>query len=123
MGLKAITGNMIMTGAATRADGSLGLRFSTGELQTDEKVALMELQNRNLKVLLQPMDEQADGLKEIRGEFDTKTPSQRMRAVMYCLWKYRSDKLLCEVSFDRFYLVEMERLIQSIKDQLPDNEV
>lgn len=119
MGLKAITGDMILTGAATRADGSLSLRFATSELTSDEKAALMELQNRNLKVLLQPKDEAPDGIKEIKGEFDKKSPSQRMRAVLFCLWKLLCDQNKCEVSFESFYVREMERMINSIKDQLP----
>jgi hypothetical protein len=111
---------MILTGAATRADGSLSLRFATCELTADEKAALMELQNRNLKVLLQPQDEAPEGIKEIKGQFDKKSPSLRMRNTLFCLWKYLTEQGKIEISFETFYLREVERLINSIKDQLPE---
>jgi len=90
--MKAITCPVILTGAATRADGSLGLRFVTPELPADEKVAFMELQNQNLKMLLQPSNGEPVELKEIRGQFDKKTPSQRLRASLFVLWKQASGQ-------------------------------
>lgn len=112
--MKAITCDVILTSASTRADGSLGLRFATPELKPDEKTAMFELLNLNLKMLLQPADGAPSELKEVKGEFDTKTPSQRLRAVLFVLFK--QAKVSGE--FDDFYKRHMERLITDLKNQL-----
>ena len=54
--MKCITCPVILTGAATRSDGSLSLRFSTPELKPDEKTTFFEVLNQNMKMLLQPAD-------------------------------------------------------------------
>ena len=118
--MQAIQTDAVLTGASTRADGSLSLKFATPELQPEHKTAFFELLNQPLSMLIQPSAEKATGLKDIKGEFDKKTPSQRIRAVLYCLWKYQTERHLVEVSFERYYLSECERIIQSIKDQLPE---
>jgi len=111
--MKAITCPVILSGASTRRDGSLGLRFDTPELSPDEKVALMELQNRNLKMLLQPAEDAPVELKEVKGEFDRKTPGQRLRAVLFCLWRQCG-----EGEFEDFYRRRMEQIIETIKGKL-----
>lgn len=110
----AITCELILTSAATRADGSLGLRMATPELKPDEKTAFFELQNVPLKVLIQPMDEQPGELKDVKGEFDIKTPSQRLRATIFVWWKQQNEP----GEFEEFYRKRMETLIDYVKDQL-----
>lgn len=112
--VKAITCPVILTGAATRSDGSLSLRFSTPELTPDEKVALMEIQNTNLKMLLQPADGVPLELKEVKGQFDKKTPGERLRACLYIFWK-QSDGT---GEFEEFYRRRMEDIINSVKKKL-----
>lgn len=112
--MKALTCPVILTGAATRSDGSLSLRFSTPELSPDEKVAFMEIQNTNLKLLLQPVDNEPAELKEVKGQFDTKTPSQRLRAVLYILWKQADGT----GEFEDFYKRRIEDIINSVKRKL-----
>lgn len=95
-------------------DGSLGLRISTPELKTDEKVALMDVVGKNLTILIQPQDVTSPGLKEVRGEFDTKTPSKRLRDVLYVLWKQSEDV----PDWDTFYRQKIEGLIEKVKLKL-----
>lgn len=104
---------MILGSATTRADGSLGLRFSTPELQPDEKTAFFELLNQNLKVLLQPTGE-VEGLKDVKAEFDNKTPSQRLRNCIY-VWHQQEG---AKGEFDDFYRRKIEGYIQDIKSNL-----
>ncbi len=89
--MKAISCDMILTSASTRADGSLGLRFSTPELPAQDKTAFFELLNNNLKVLMQPADDMSKELHEVKGEFDHKTPGQRLRGTIFVLWKQRGE--------------------------------
>lgn len=112
---KAISLDMIMSSASTRADGSLGLRFSTAELQPGEKTAFFELLNKNLKVLIQPIDEPMDAMVEVKGVLGFKTPSQRLRNVLFIEWKQRHKD---EVLFDEYYTRELDRLIEIRKSNL-----
>ena len=122
--MKAITISVHVTNIATRVDNSLAIKLATAkELTPDEKFSLFELQNMECKILIQPTTVETDGLKEIKGEFDTKTPSQRIRAVTYVLWKYLTDTQQIEISFETFYLREMEKVINEIKSKLPDQVV
>lgn len=112
--MKALTCPVILEGASTRADGSLSLRFSTPELEPASKTAFFELLNQNLKMLLQPADGEPVELKEIRGEFDRKTPSQRLRSVLY-VWHQQSG---AGGEFEQFYLRRMEEIINQVKAEL-----
>ena len=111
--MKAISCEMIMTSASTRTDGSLGLRFSTPELPPADKTAFFEIQNLNLKVLLQPLNAVAD-LHEVKAEFEEKTPSQRLRATIFVYWKQQKEP----GEFEMFYKRQMEKLIDFIKTKL-----
>jgi len=112
--LKVITCPVILGRCSTRADGSLSLSFSTPELPPESKVAFMELQNRNCKMLLEPQDETEMLKHDIKGEFDRKSPSQRLRSVLFIMHKQQESVK----PFDEWYLQWMEGLIQSIKDKL-----
>lgn len=112
--MKAITCPTILVRCSTRSDGSLSLGFSTPELRPDEKVAFMELQGKNLTLLLQPLDDVPAGLKEVRGRFDTKTPSQRLRAVIYIKFKQTG----ASGEFEDFYRRFINDHIEAIKATL-----
>lgn len=111
---KAITCEVQLTGCATRSDGSLSLRFATPELQVDEKAAFMELQNLNLKMLLQPMTGEPAELKDIKTELETKTPSMRLRACLYVAWEQAQKP----GEWEDFYRRKMEHYINDIKSHL-----
>ena len=56
-----------------------------------------------------------DGFKLDSEKTDGKTPSQRLRAVLYVYWKQHKQK---DIEFDIFYLKYMNRTIDRIKDKL-----
>ena len=117
--MKALVCNVILTSASTRADGSLGLRFSTPELKPEEKTAIFELQGIELKMLLQPVSAEPAGLVEVKNELDSKTPSQRLRGVLFVHWKQQTDAgKMGGKTFDAFYLETMNRLIEDWKSSL-----
>lgn len=111
--MKALTCDVILTGVSTRTDGSLGLKFSTPELKPDEKLVFLEAVQHELTMLLQPKG-MADGLKEVKGEFDRKTSSQRLRSVLFVKWNQEKRPM----DFDEYYKRQMERFINSIKETL-----
>lgn len=112
--MKAITLELILTSARTRGDGSLGLAMATPELRPEEKTAVFELQGHPLKALLQPMTATPEALVDVKKELDTKTQSQRLRAVLFV--EYRQKKP--QGTFDEFYGREMDTIIESRKARL-----
>lgn len=114
--MKAITCDVILSGIRTRADGSISLTLVTPELEAEDITAFASLRNTNLKILIQPVDGKPVELKEIKGEFDTKTPSQRLRSVLYVLWKETDGT----GEFEDFYRRRMNAIIDKIKEKFPD---
>lgn len=118
MSNQAITLDAIFTGFRTRADRSLGFTGVTPELSDIESVALMGIRQRNVKLLIQPTDAAPEGLVEVKGEFDQKSPSERLRAVLFVRHKQLTLQHKIAVPFDAYYRDCLERMIQDIKDQL-----
>ena len=117
--MKALSCDVILMGASTRADGSLGLRLCTPELQPQEKTAIFEVQGKNLRMLLQPLDETPDELVTVKQDLDSKTPSQRLRAVLFVWWKQMGEAGKAEgKSFEQFYVERLESIIEHIKTKL-----
>lgn len=112
--MKAITCPVILTSASTRSDGSLGLRLATPELAPPDKTAFFELLNQNLKMLLQPSEGEPAELHDVKHEFEQKTPSMRLRAVLFVAWKQAGEP----GEFDVFYREKMEHIINKVKAQL-----
>lgn len=112
--MKAITCPVILSAASTRVDGSLSLRLSTPELDAAGKTVFFEALNKPMKMLLQPDDESVIELKEIKGEFDRKSPSQRLRNVLFILWKQQESGM----DFDQWYLKRMDKIITEHKAML-----
>jgi hypothetical protein len=83
----------------------------------------MSLQGLNCRALFEPMDYSSDGKTEIKNPLGTKSPSQRLRAILFVLHKQLSAKGKLEgQNFDTFYSNQYEAVIASYKDQLdPEN--
>jgi hypothetical protein len=112
---KALRFEAIVTSIRSRVDGSLGLGIVTPELLTEEKVALMDLQNVLSEMIIMPKDEKDVDMLEVRTEVIHKSPSQRQRSVIFLLWKQTGE----EVPFEVFYGTTMEKIIEYLKSKLP----
>ena len=113
--MKALTCDVILGSVASRVDGSLGLRFSTPELTSEEKTAVFDLQNKRLKMLLQPDEGEVEGLTDVKGELAHRTPGQRLRAVLFIRWKETNPG----ITFDDYYNHRMNQFIEAEKQLLP----
>ena len=111
--MKSITTNAIIDSIRSLKDKSMGLSISTPELKPEEKVYFMELQGLNVKLLIEPMDEPGEAYA-INADLDNKPPSVRMRNVLYLIWKRNPQ----DESFEHFYAIQMERLIDYLKSKL-----
>lgn len=96
----------------------MSVTFSTPEITASEKTVFFELLNTNLKMLLQPMDNEPVELKEVKGQFETKTPSARLRSVLYVHWRQADGT----GEFEDFYRRRMDEIINSIKTRLEPKE-
>ena len=114
MKLRAIRTPAQLSGFRTRADGSMGFTCVTPEISTEEKVALMELDRMLVELLIYPNDEKDVEVVNITKTMDCKTPSQRLRAVLFLWYKQSKDT----GTFQAFYDRKMEMIINSCKAKL-----
>jgi len=113
--MNAISLDAIFSSFGSRVDGSLSFRGVTPELTTSEKVTLMELHNRNVKLLIQPMDEPPELIVEVKSKLGFKTPSQRLRAILFIAFSQQKPP---DTTFDEFYSRRMDEIIERQKQQL-----
>jgi hypothetical protein len=106
---------------ATRHDGSVKIVMGTYELNTESAVKLFDLRKTEALMYLSSENisqeelDALDGFKLSSEKNDGKTPSQRLRSVLYVYWKQHKQN---DIEFDIFYLRYMNRLIDRIKDKL-----
>lgn len=113
---KAVRTEIIFTGFSTKVDGSLSVRATTPELNTVEKIAFMDLQGLLCEALIFPKEEREAEVVEVRHEMDHKTPSQRMRGVLFLLWKQERE----DIPFETFYSQRMESMLDWLKRKLDE---
>jgi hypothetical protein len=116
---RAIRTEVIFSGFSSRVDGSLGFRGNTPELTVPEKVAMMGLQGLLCEMLVFAKEQKEAELIEVHKEMEQKTASQRMRSVIFLIWKQGAEK---QMSFEQFYSQTMEGLISWLKKKLPTDE-
>lgn len=112
--MKAIETHAIIASITAKRDRSLSFRVETPELTPDEKVAFMDLQGMNTKMLIHPTDETPTELVRVNAEVHQKTQSQRIRAVLFLVWRQEAR----QESFEEYYRVETEKIIESLKLKL-----
>ena len=109
-----ITTAAIITSLRAKKDGSLGLSISTPELSSEGKVKFLDLQGRNINLLIKPTDEPPVGIFKVKKDMDNKTPSQRLRAVMFIFYK----QLNTDEDFNTWYIKKVNKMIENIKNKL-----
>lgn len=112
--MKAIKGQGQITRISSRVDGSIGLGLSTSELSSEEKTVFFDLHNQNVEFWIKPMDQSAQEIVEIKTEVDRKTPSQRLRSVLFLVWKSEGEK----GEYNDFYVKFMNKVIDNLKEKL-----
>lgn len=113
--MKAFTSSVIIGSVSTKVDGGLSVRMILPELSPEEKAAVFELQNCELKMLLQQEGENPAKYTEVKGEFQNKSQSERLYNTLYVLWKEVDGT----GDFQDFRRREMEKIINKIKEKFP----
>jgi len=101
----------------TKKDGSYKITFVTQEMNSEDGMVLLNMRNKLGWLLFSPEDniKEEEIPKESPKEFpDDKTPSQRLRGVVFLYWKSLGSK----GSFDAYYKVLMEKFINQVKVKL-----
>ena len=108
--------------ANRKSDKSVSLTFVTDLEQSTEEFMEIDsnVQTRGILYYSQRgtlTDQEVDELDNVDIELEGKTKSQRLRAVLFILWKQEN----MEIDFKEFYATKMELLIQHIKNKLKDD--
>lgn len=99
---------------SSRKDHSLSFTVSTPELTADQAAAFLQLHGANCRMMIQPLEVEADALVEVKTELEAKTQAQRIRACIFVAWKQGGKK----GSFEDFYQRKTEKIIDWLKTQL-----
>ena len=114
--MNSISTNAIIEGIRSRKDRSLGLSISTPELSVNEKALFMEMQGINVNLLITPSDEPEAEQIKIDSDIENKSQSQRMRSVLFVLWKQDPKGK----EFADYYRGQMEKLIEYLKSKIDE---
>jgi len=102
---------------STRADNTIKIVIGTQELSPEEATALFGLKGKLGWLLFsENVLTELSIPKEPAPEFKSdKSPSQRLRAVLYKFWELNTNKVK---SFDTFYKEWVEKKIREVKELL-----
>lgn len=108
----------ILDGLKTYADGTLKVSFALNEIPLECAASLVKL-HRKFGWLVFDESGQIEVPDEPPREFrNDKSPSQRLRAVLYILFQQTN----AEGDFDTFYRQKMETMIGWVKERLNAKE-
>lgn len=103
----------------SRVDGAVSFRVITPELTLDQRATVLGLHGKNVRCMVEPIDVPVEGLDEVDAPSDLKSPSERLRAVLFVWWKQTKDS----GAFLEFYHSKMDKIIDWAKSHLePDEE-
>lgn len=103
----------------TRRDSTIKISLGLQELSPSKGAELLQLQNRLVAVYISPKDtipaSDIAQVDAVDAELPGKTPSQRLRAVLWRLWESAPEGFK---EFDGFYRSKMEAMIEHFKSKI-----
>ena len=107
---------VIISKIATKVDGSITVAMETRELPGEDAATLFTLRNKEAWAILAPNELDESSIPKEKAESGTgaKTPTSRLRAVLFVYWKQKGS----QGDFEGFYKTQVERIIDSIKEKL-----
>ncbi len=102
-----------------RKDGSCSVSFDTRELSAEEMMVIMGLRNAEGWLCYQPNPDGFEIPKE-NAEVDQKSPSDRLRSVLFVWYKQEMEAGNFVGLFETFRKEKMEKIIEGVKSKLKD---
>ena len=115
MAIKALSVETVIGSVSSRKDKSLRLSVTTPELSTTERAKFMDMQGVLCDTLFQPVDSPFAEIDKIETDMDQKTSSQRLRSVMYILFKQNNEG---HDTFPAYYNHKMEGILEHLKGKI-----
>lgn len=110
---------VIVQGIKTRVDGSLVVCVETQELSDSKVGEVFGLRKKVAMMYLSPKEtvsqKEIDQVNAIDAEIEGKTPSKRLRDVIYVLFTQQPDGYK---EFDSFYKFKMNQITEHLKSKL-----
>lgn len=107
-------------GVSTKKDGSMGVRITTQELNSETKIQLMDMVGKFGWVLFTesetPLTEKDIPAYDSKAFDQIKSPATRMRGVIYRIWEQSTENTRGD--FETFYRQKMEIMIEKLKEKL-----
>lgn len=112
--MKAISHQATISSITAKVDGSVGYKINTPELKTEEKSAIFDMQNQNVEVLISPIG--AKDIIKVQNDLNNKSQSQRIRAVLYILFKQDNENM----TWEQYYQNKTEVYIEHLKTKIEE---
>lgn len=100
-----------------RKDGSAAISFETRELTSEEIFTIMSLRQSEGWLCFAPNEEELETPEE-KAELDVKSPSERLRSVLFVWYKQEVEAQRFTGLFDTFRKEKMEVIIDGVKKKL-----
>jgi hypothetical protein len=115
-----------LEGFRSRRDKTVAVTIGLNELDTNRFTQLAEMNQEYVKVYIskESIDKETQTmLDDLQLDEDEKrTPSQRLRAVIYRIWEPAHKAKKTKKVFTEFYRDFMEKIIQDLKEKHFDSE-
>lgn len=113
---------VIFSGIRSRVDRTYTLSFSTREMTGESAADLLRMQQDECWLLIAPSEKDIDNAEVPQDKpevgMTSKTPSQRLRASLFVLYKQAG----IQDDFESYYRTQMERFIDVVKSNLDSGE-
>lgn len=118
--MKGVLLGSIIERLTSLKDGSIKLTLETQELSPAKSAELFALRGMLATVYISPAEittRELEQVDKLEPELPGKRPSQRMRNVLFLLWKQDSEG---HKEFDAYYQSKMEIYIEQLKQNIKD---
>jgi len=113
--MKTVKLSAVITSIRAKVDRSIAFTVNSPELTPEEKALFFQLQNQNIELTIVPSDEPNVEEYTVTSDLSEKSPSRRLRGVLYVLFT-KDDKGM--LNFEEYYKIRMEKIIEHLKNQI-----
>jgi len=104
-----------LSGVTTLSDGGLTVRFKTQEIIGKDALVLMNFVNQYGWLQFSNTALQEVPAEKLSKAADGQSRAQKLRAVLYVYYKQSGRT---DLTFDEFYIRQMEKIIAQVKEKL-----